>query len=127
MNLPDDLTNLNWVSGAPVPIPSVSPPGSRGNGRSHKPFIGLGSAKKTISVIATTPKKNGICGSASSECKKTSKSTPRRVRRSISNSMSISGGDRPRCSYTCLIGMAMQASPYADGCLPVQEIYKYIE
>ena len=32
--------------------------------------------------------------------------------------------DKPNCSYTCLIGMALKAS---TGCLPVNAIYQYVE
>ena len=32
---------------------------------------------------------------------------------------------KPNCSYTSLIGLALMASQ--DGCLPVSEIYTYIE
>lgn len=32
--------------------------------------------------------------------------------------------NKPNCSYTCLIGMALKAS---SGCLPVNAIYQYIE
>ena len=32
--------------------------------------------------------------------------------------------NKPNCSYTCLIGMALKAS---NGCLPVNAIYQYIE
>ncbi len=33
--------------------------------------------------------------------------------------------DKPNCSYTCLVGMALKAS--TNGCLPVNAIYLYIE
>lgn len=32
--------------------------------------------------------------------------------------------EKPNCSYTCLIGMALKAS---NGCLPVNAIYQYVE
>ncbi len=36
----------------------------------------------------------------------------------------IKSFNKPNCSYTCLIGMALKAS---TGCLPVNAIYQYIE
>lgn len=36
----------------------------------------------------------------------------------------VKSKNKPNCSYTCLIGMALKAS---SGCLPVNAIYQYIE
>lgn len=45
--------------------------------------------------------------------------------RGTANYRSPGGHLRPPCSYSCLIAMALTASP--TGCLPVNEIYHFIE
>lgn len=139
-----DLTNLNWVPGAPVPLPvnfSVSPPdqkspSNRNRGSSLSPFSGCTTASspalhsRPVEIVVTnqwrndnvsTPQSPSMLHNCSSH-----PSTPQR-RRNNSICDNNSEYPKPNCSYTCLIGMALKASPGTDGCLPVNEIYKYIE
>ena len=142
-----DLTNLNWVPGAPVPLPSnfsVSPPDqkspiNRNRGSPFSPFRGCttisntsssASQSRPVEIVVTnswrndsasTPRSPSVLHNCSSH-----PSMPVR-RRNTSISASNSEYPKPNCSYTCLIGMALKASPGTDGCLPVNEIYKYIE
>lgn len=127
MNIQDDLTNLNWVAGSPALLRSLSPPREgRGAGRSRQPSAFFGSPKRT--VIATTPERTKKVASTSvtsiSNQTPPNNITPRRIETPKSSNTSER---RPKCSYTCLIGMAMKANPESNGCLPVHEIYRYIE
>lgn len=142
-----DLTNLNWVPGAPAPLPasfSVSPPdqkspSNRNRGSPFSPFPGCtilsntsspASQSRPVEIVVTnswrnenvfTPQSPPVLHNCSSH-----PSTPQR-RRNTSLCNNNSEYPKPNCSYTCLIGMALKASPGTDGCLPVNEIYKYIE
>lgn len=183
--VPDDLTNLNWVAGIPVPMnTSVSPPeGSR----TKRLFFGSPSAKDlliqhqdagspstpTFSVPARTkslktplPTYKIVVNkdhTRESCCYSPSSSPEKRDSVILANIVSSGNGyhmhnlepekiviedddccidydkhcanlsaqrtgdlhlDKPNCSYTCLIGMALKAS---SGCLPVNAIYQYIE
>ncbi len=42
----------------------------------------------------------------------------------MASNFPVTGSPKPSCSYHCMIGMALLASP--SGKLPVNEIYKYI-
>ena len=143
-----DLTNLNWVSGAPVPLPanfSVSPPdqkspNTRNRGSPFSPFRGCttisnasspASQSRPVEIVVTSPWRNESSVSTPQSSSvlhsyNNYPATPLR-RPNISIHEHDSGYQRPNCSYTCLIGMALKASPGTDGCLPVNEIYKYIE
>lgn len=138
-----DLTNLNWVAGAPVPLPasfSVSPPDRkspniRNRGSPFTPFHGCcpvsvtnspTSQSRPVEIVVTSPwRKENLTHqtcSVSHNCS-SNPTTPLRG----SNTGNESEYHKPNCSYTCLIGMALKASPATDGCLPVNEIYKYVE
>ena len=139
-----DLTNLNWVAGAPVPLPtnfSMSPPEYRSPTRAVRncgsPFSEFGPTPTTsshasphsrpVEIVVTSPwRKENVANSTSQVCSVSQSSTP-------TNALHCSYHDheaecrKPNCSYTCLIGMALRASSGTDGCLPVNEIYKYVE
>ncbi len=191
-SVPDDLTNLNWVAGIPVPMnTSVSPPeGSK----AKKLFYGSSSTKNllgphqkessspnycvpvrtkslktplpTYKIVVKDHASNSINHANSSNNSSPEKrdsvilanivSSGNSCRRSefgcdkividdevecIDIDKEIEGfgaaeasiaaeeeentqNDKPNCSYTCLIGMALKAS---TGCLPVNAIYQYIE
>lgn len=187
--VPDDLTNLNWVAGIPVPInTSVSPPEGARNKRlcfvspSAKDIIGqhqeagspstptfavpartksLKTPLPTYKIVVKDQTRESCCYSPSSpekrdsvilanivssgngyhespsfeseriiiedgECcigfnKQTSGSVTAQVCAQATRNLHL---DKPNCSYTCLIGMALKAS---SGCLPVNAIYQYIE
>ena len=196
---PDDLTNLNWVAGIPVPMnTSVSPPeGSRAKklfqgSSSTKNLLGLhqkepstpnalntGVPAKTKSVKTPLPtykivvkdrtrgdpvyhpnssdnsspdkrdsvilanivsSENNCNGIGRSECdcekilidddvecididKEIGGFGTAEAPIAVEDERSTQN-DKPNCSYTCLIGMALKAS---SGCLPVNAIYQYIE
>lgn len=142
-----DLTNLNWVPGAPVPLPanfSVSPPdqkspSARNRGSPFSPLRGCttisntsspASQSRPVEIVVTSPWRNENVSTPQSPSVlhdySNHPATPLR-RRNHSISDNNSEHKKPNCSYTCLIGMALKASPGTDGCLPVNEIYKYIE
>lgn len=189
--VPDDLTNLNWVAGIPVPInTSVSPPEGARNKRlcfaspSAKDIIGqqqetgspstptyavpartksLKTPLPTYKIVVKDQTRESCCYSPSSN----NPSPEKRDSVILANIVSSGHGyhesplleperimieddecciefdkqsvtaaqvcaqatrnlqlDKPNCSYTCLIGMALKAS---SGCLPVNAIYQYIE
>lgn len=105
------MNALNWVVGTPAPI--------------HRPISPAQTSshhRQRITVFATPIQ--------SSEQKSSPKCTGDASGRSfILDPAEIdpccSTYRKPNCSYTCLIGMALQASK--NGCLPVNEIYKFIE
>ena len=186
---PDDLTNLNWVAGIPVPMnASVSPPegckakklvygspstrntlvhnhtelkspttpnlnvpprtkslktplltykivlkDSHANGFTHSHSDNKCSPEKRDSVILANIVSSGhgheYCPEIDLEkpldeeviIEKEGGSLVEEV---STEDMESSNHNKPHCSYTCLIGMAMKAS---NGCLPVNAIYQYIE
>jgi hypothetical protein len=189
--VPDDLTNLNWVAGIPVPInSSVSPPeGARNKrlffgspsaghqeetGSPSTPTFAVPARTKSLKTPLPTYKivlkdqardRDSCCYSPSSN----NPSPEKRDSVILANIVSSGNGyhdnlsseqdriiiddeeccvdyekqngdsataqmcsqatrnlhlDKPNCSYTCLIGMALKAS---SGCLPVNAIYQYIE
>lgn len=129
-----DLTNLNWVAGAPVPLPanfSMSPPEQksptiRNRGTPNSPFRGCASAtsspathSRPVEIVVTSPWRKD----SNQVSQITVPTTP------ICDSIRENESEcqKPNCSYTCLIGMALRASSGTDGCLPVNEVYRYIE
>ena len=126
-----ELTNLNWVAGTPVPINfSVSPTEAH-----SKPQTGGSTAASSLPIPPTSFSSSslvspiasrlppmaptlGVQRSRPATARAPQKKQPPRVPRS-------STSRKPPCSYTCLIAMALKSS--AAGCLPVNEIYKYIE
>ena len=176
--LPDDLTNLNWVAGIPVPMnTSVSPPegckvkklffgnstpsSSKGELESPSgPVLGtpvarakaLKTSLPTYKIVLTPESRS--CSNLSSSASPEKRDSV--ILANIVSSNGCHGGtpeveaekeeedcmvvgdakqpggleetstehDKPNCSYTCLIGMALKAS---SGCLPVNAIYQYIE
>lgn len=179
----DDLTNLNWVAGIPVPMNmSVSPPeGSKARKLNFGPSgtrntevtapipvktrplklplptykIIVKDHQKTGSTNAfplsdqSSPEKRDPFILASILPSKTSRHNLDSLSEKLSDDeeeddkesevsvkptvtpTSNNGTDedstlhqKPNCSYTCLIGMALKAS---NGCLPVNAIYQYIE
>lgn len=189
---PDDLTNLNWVAGIPVPMnTSVSPPeGSR----AKKLFYGSSSTKNLLgpnqkepstpnvpirtrslktplptykivvkdhapdsiyhahSPNSSSPEKRDSVIFANIVSSENRGKANRRYEFGCDNDEAgcnddiekeiegfgatettpivieeeeeLAHNDKPNCSYTCLIGMALKAS---SGCLPVNAIYQYIE
>ena len=107
-----DLTNLNWVSGLPLPVNfSVSPPGnssSRALPSCSSLAIGTPAQDKATPTSRPPPRNNTP--------------TPKKLCDKASDG---NGHKRPECSYTCLIALALASSE--NGHLPVNEIYKYIE
>ena len=188
--VPDDLTNLNWVAGIPVPInTSVSPPeGARTKrlyfgspsaagqqqetGSPSTPTFAVPARTKSLKTPLPTYKIVVKDQTRESSCYSPSSNNPSPEKRDsviLANIVSsgngyhesstlepekiiieddeccidyekTSGGtttaqvcaqgnrnlhlEKPNCSYTCLIGMALKAS---SGCLPVNAIYQYIE
>lgn len=188
---PDDLTNLNWVAGIPVPMnASVSPPDScrkrllyaspsaknpnqLESSSPGTPNFNVPARTKTLKTPLPTYKivlKDQGSDAVNYACSANSLSPERRDSVILANIVS-SGHDystnleiepekcgfeeedsmvviekeggsimeeastedveglqlhhnKPNCSYTCLIGMALKAS---NGCLPVNAIYQYIE
>ena len=127
-----DLTNLNWVSGTPVPINcSVSPTEGNHRSRSNTGNIVLATP---LRANASTSTSRSVGNNPSVKQTSTPKTpvTPPNVSRQSSSTESQSlahplqdAPTKPKCSYTCLIGMALKASD--KGCLPVNEIYRYLE
>ena len=133
-----ELTNLNWVAGAPVPMQNpVSPTRKGGFARSkHFPQHREGPSAHHAAGVAESRAGSGFDGSFRG---KDSSPFKREVGRKEKAKKSSSkrgdkGGEveeeegrrkKPNCSYTSLIGLALMASE--DGCLPVSEIYTYIE
>ena len=132
-----DLTNLNWVSGAPAPLPSsfsVSPPDHkqsptiRNRLSPYSPFRSCAPSStasspatpsgRPVEIVVASPWRKENVSKTSLEANLHDDSTNKDRR---------NDRKKPTCSYTCLIGMALRASPGTDGCLPVHEIYKYIE
>ena len=145
-----ELTNLNWVAGAPVPMQNpVSPTRKGGFARSkHFPQHREGpsahhSPKQTSSLASFAPRlvaesKAGSGCDGSFRGKDSSPFKREAGRKEKGKKSSSKRGDKggegeeeeartkkPNCSYTSLIGLALMASE--DGCLPVSEIYTYIE
>lgn len=143
-----ELTNLNWVAGAPVPMQNpVSPKRKGAASRNRHPLKDEGKAANCGSSASSTkiPKLSSapqclqesdatrICGSKAAT--QSTATPPRQSKRDRSKDDKGSCKDRskdgargekkPNCSYTSLIGLALMASD--EGCLPVSEIYTYIE
>ena len=141
-----DLTNLNWVAGAPVPLPnnfSMSPPEYkspiktvRNQSSPCTSFRGCGPTSTTgspasqchsrpVEIVVTSPwrKDNVATSQTFSVTQSSNPTTPLRCGYHDNETEC----QKPNCSYTCLIGMALRASSGTNGCLPVNEIYKYIE
>ncbi len=138
-----DLTNLNWVAGTPVPINlSVSPtkthskPGS-GNISAPAPRFSLPLPPSAlVNASLGSPVANRVSQAASrgrmqplrpavARVPVSSNSKPLASQSQREKATHTSTCRKPLCSYTCLIAMALKSS--ASGCLPVNEIYKYIE
>ena len=129
----DDLTNLNWVSGIEVPLPAnfsgsildKKSPRNRNRG-SRSPFRELTASRsaKGVETVLTSPRIN-----ESASISRNHKNYPTTPLQRPTTIVDESNGryKRPDCSYACLVGMALKASPGTGGCLPVHEIYQYIE
>lgn len=178
--VPDDLTNLNWVSGIPVPMNcSVSPPdGSRVKrlyfGSPSKDLLQSEAGSPTTPTYIVPPRTKSLKTPLPTykivvKDQTHDQSPEKRDSVILANIVSSGNGyheipdlerpgatiitideddccvdfdkqvecvqteistedtlqhDKPNCSYTCLIGMALKAS---NGCLPVNAIYQYIE
>lgn len=138
-----ELTNLNWVSGAPVPIQHPVSPTRKGAALRNKgarkeearPSL-CGSAKSVKRSASDSMESQGKSSYDSQHCKGTAlqywpgeiiKDRAKDGKGSVSSESSSEDirGKKPNCSYTSLIGLALMASE--GGCLPVSEIYTYIE
>lgn len=125
----DDLTNLNWVAGTPVPInSSVSPPNQSSKPRPHTRTLPTAAVDENAKTSTSSPSSRSTARKPAGS----TRSTPRcrsigRSRRGREDATAGTEGQhkKPNCSYTCLIVMALKAS--GNGCLPVNEIYKFIE
>ena len=110
------MNALNWVVGTPAPI--------------HRPISPAQTStpqRQRITVVAT-PIQHAMMKSSPHCAGETSNRSFDPVLLDpieINHSQCCSSYRKPNCSYTCLIGMALQASK--NGCLPVNEIYKFIE
>lgn len=141
-----ELTNLNWVSGAPVPmLHPVSPTRKGAASRSKhaqreeaRPNFVTKSVKQSCSQTSTISERQERSCSDANGCETPhaqplKKETPRREKTKDSkickgkkdNEEEETKDKKPNCSYTTLIGLALMASE--AGCLPVSEIYAYIE
>ena len=109
----EELTNLNWLSLTPIEIDKCQ--------------------SKSPDEPSTADKQSPSCSVVFERLQEASiKSDTRndlhRVRaeqKRLHRKVQVSSLQRPRCSYSCLIAMALKASE--SGCLPVHLIYKYIE
>lgn len=146
-----ELTNLNWVAGAPVPIQHPVSPTRKGAAfrskhaqrEEAKPTYGAAGTKNLRETCSQTSiQREGSCsdtrcnGTNTAPSHNLKKETARKDRGKGSGGGSKSKkerecdaeeamGKKPNCSYTSLIGLALMASE--GGCLPVSEIYTYIE
>ena len=141
-----ELTNLNWVAGAPVPMQNPVSPKRKGasyrskhaqredakihGGSSSTSAKQQTSADKTcISAGSTDPITYHSSEKAMSvQSKSETVSNKKENGKTINNNKTkgeVPGEKKPNCSYTSLIGLALMASD--GGCLPVCEIYTYIE
>ena len=148
-----ELTNLNWVAGAPVPMQNpVSPTRkaaaaaaaaalARGRQASQQLQAKDEKAHHWAAGSCTTPKLTPSSGGArqggsggrergrgEATASRGGRDSQRRekARKSKREGEDEAGKQKkPNCSYTSLIGLALIASE--DGCLPVSEIYNYIE
>ena len=138
-----DLTNLSWVAGAPVPIQRPVSPTRKGAASRSKPLtrdesrISLSGSGKSLKGGAsprpsqTWEKKT--CHSIPVHEKhtpykrkgETPKKEPKKEEREGGGGWGDRRRKKPNCSYTSLIGLALMASERS--CLPVSEIYTYIE
>ena len=108
------MNALNWVVGTPAPIHRpISPAQTSSHHRQRIPVF--------ATPIQSTEQK--------SSPKRTGDTSNKPAGQVLLDHAEInsccSSYRKPNCSYTCLIGMALQASK--NGCLPVNEIYKFIE
>ena len=136
-----ELTNLNWVSGAPVPmLRPVSPKKKETASRSKH---ARKEEARTSSNVANSKSVSSLCDAQANhgEAASSSPSSPPQTetpdeektkegKGAGHGDCNNSGGDadgakKPNCSYTSLIGLALMASE--GGSLPVSEIYTYIE
>ena len=147
-----DLTNLSWVSGAPVPIQGPVSPASRVDEASQGKTIAREDMKtSSVSAAGVGLKRSGSCSPervASSHriaetgqkipFKKRTRPKGKRPRTEKENTKfvreegSIEGSredkgepKKPACSYTSLIGLALLASERKS--LFVSEIYSFVE
>ena len=139
-----ELTNLNWVAGAPVPMQNPVSPTRKGAAalarsklvvpQSREDCVdraGVSSGGKQ--TFSGGPRGGGVGERGRGEASRGSRepsSTQRLCQRGKKGKRGGEGegearGKKPNCSYTSLIGLALMASE--EGCLPVSEIYTYIE
>ena len=150
-----ELTNLNWVAGAPVPMQNpVSPTRKGAVFRNRHPLkdelktncAGAAPSTKTPKLSSACPQESDGTGYCSSKATQSTATPPHQPKREAlkkdrtkddkvsskcckDRAKDAAGGEskakKPNCSYTSLIGLALMASD--EGCLPVSEIYTYIE
>ena len=146
-----ELTNLNWVAGAPVPMQNPVSPKRKGaafrSKHTLREDIKINSSVSNTkqSQISNSKADTNHCEKSASTIIQQSKSeiiSSKRDKRKADGGKSIKSKNKgeqhhavedgeepkekkPNCSYTSLIGLALMASN--GGCLPVSEIYTYIE
>ena len=145
-----ELTNLNWVAGAPVPMQNPVSPTRKGSAlrgryaQREEARVNSSTTKSAAkqSCSAQTPllpnavySQQSNATNCSTESAATQTLKREVLRKEKTKDEKGSKSDRadgeeakdkkPNCSYTSLIGLALMASE--GGCLPVSEIYTYIE
>ena len=141
-----ELTNLNWVSGAPVPmLRPVSPKKKETASRSKHARKEEARTSPNVANSKIVKQTSSLCDAHAhanhGEAASLSPSSPPQTetpgeektkegKGAGHGDCNNSGGDadgakKPNCSYTSLIGLALMASE--GGSLPVSEIYTYIE
>ena len=147
-----ELTNLNWVAGAPVPMQHPVSPTRKGAAvrskhsqrEEAKTTYGAGTKNWKQTCSQTPIQREGSC--SDTHCNGTSAAPPQNLKKETARKdkgrdgkgsggskskkekecdAEEATGKKPNCSYTSLIGLALMASE--GGCLPVSEIYTYIE
>ena len=117
LKMSEELTNLNWLSFAPIEINASQ-------------VITVKCVKTTKTVSLDKPDTAVGCSADDHHddelMQKAEACLLKAVeRRKINRRFQRPYHKRPQCSYSCLITMALKASE--TGCLPVHLIYKYIE
>lgn len=113
----DELTNLNWlcsITTAKSCSPLANGLNTTQTQQRDKPRL-----KVLLPSGITTPQ------ATTSQRKSYHESTTNGSRQYPVVITSKGYYSRPSCSYSCLIAMALKAS--STGCLPVHEIYRFVE
>ena len=114
----DDLTNLTWLTSINTNTSKVSSPS---NPIQEKVLVSTPQMQVKVVVSASKDASNSLAAVSDSPCIGKNSQKLKKV----ANYKSMKNYRRPSCSYASLIAMALKASP--TGCLPVNEIYQFIE